>query len=508
MNEKRQMEGLLSLVCDDVATDDTYARIRELLKQSKDARRIYLQYVDLDAQLPVAAIGLRESLGTARPNPLKRTLRLVIATIAVAAALVVAFLQFADKAPPQTESVQAMLVAEHAAIWGSGRLPSRSDPIVSELRLLSGLAKLSLSNGVQVLVQGPAVLTPTNQNLLLLKTGRITCTVPQAGHGFTVRTPSAEVLDLGTVFGIRVRADGAEEVHAFRGRIQVQSNLAPKPALLVANEAVRLDADGMTSIPVRSEAFPRNVKPILEYERILRNAYDLSRKDQVRVCYTFDNLGTMESRAISQVTNLATRSSEYDGRVIGARSAEGRFPGSRALRFSSKSDAVRFRFDAELKQATLAAWIRLDDLPHNGFTSLLMTDRWREIGQVHWQIAIRRSGNPEIEFSVLRGENMSPDWYSDEISREMLIGEWAHVVTTYDGETGAIDFYLNGKPVGSRTGAPPVARIGEGYLGAWAPTPDAFSRPLAGTMDEFLLIARPLSAAEVAALYEVGQPVP
>ncbi len=70
-----------------------------------------------------------------------------------------------------------------------------------------------------------------------------------------------------------------------------------------------------------------------------------------------------------------------------------------------------------------------------------------------------------------------------------------------------VDFYLNGVLVGQKVDAPSVARIGEGHLGAWASDEaPGLIRPFSGEMDEFVLIARALSAAEVNALYQVGKP--
>ena len=402
------------------------------------------------------------------------------------------------------------LISEHAAVWGAGRLPLKSAPIDRELRLLSGLAELHLSNGVQIIVQGPAQIVPTGKNLLLLKSGRVTCSVPRQGAGFTVRTPAAEIVDFGTVFGVRVGADASEEVHTFSGLVRVLPNLASAGVEVPEGTAVAVGADGVVAeMELKRDAFPRTTKPLLEYERVLRNAYDVCQRDQIRVYYTFDDLGASEKRRTTRVTNLAAQSPQYDGRVLGAEAHEGRFVGSRALRFSSESDAVRFHFDAELAELTLAAWVNVEDLPPvTGFTSLLMTDRWDQAGQIHWQVHTT-DGQPRIEFSILpeNWEKEQVDWHSEPIDRAKLIGKWCHLVTTYSGDTGEIVFYLNGKLVGHREHAPSLARIGQGHLGAWAKKADQLSRPFPGSMDEFILIGRALSATEIEALYTLGKPV-
>jgi hypothetical protein len=82
------------------------------------------------------------------------------------------------------------------------------------------------------------------------------------------------------------------------------------------------------------------------------------------------------------------------------------------------------------------------------------------------------------------------------------LGQWLLLATTFDGKT--VRHYLNGEAVGELPAFSPVLLvIGAAELGNWAgPTP----RFLAASVDEFAVLARTLSAAEVRNIFQRGQP--
>ena len=57
---------------------------------------------------------------------------------------------------------------------------------------------------------------------MFLKRGKLTAKVAGRAKGFTVETPSATLVDLGTEFAADVDRDGNGEVHVFRGEVIVQ----------------------------------------------------------------------------------------------------------------------------------------------------------------------------------------------------------------------------------------------------------------------------------------------
>jgi hypothetical protein len=76
--------------------------------------------------------------------------------------------------------------------------------------------------------------------------GRIAAEVSDDGHGFTIQTPQATVVDLGTVFGVEVGDEGATDVVVFKGAVDLHFDRAggaaaqEEPLRLTSGEAMRL----------------------------------------------------------------------------------------------------------------------------------------------------------------------------------------------------------------------------------------------------------------------------
>lgn len=106
--------------------------------------------------------------------------------------------------------------------WASHlQTPEYGKPLEAgrRLQLNAGLAQLTFDNGAKVIVQGPAEFTVKSAAAGELRTGKLTALVPPQAVGFQVGTPTAEVVDLGTEFGLDVADGGETEVHVFTGEV-------------------------------------------------------------------------------------------------------------------------------------------------------------------------------------------------------------------------------------------------------------------------------------------------
>ncbi len=132
--------------------------------------------------------------------------------------------------------------------------------------LVDGRVEMALAGGVRVWVDGPAEFEPQSGERIRLQRGKLSAQVPPAGRGFTVATPLAEVIDLGTEFGVEVDTSGKTDVHVLRGEVEVKQAAAPSgtgPAAATgattvrAGQAVRVSAAGArpVRIPVDRAAF-------------------------------------------------------------------------------------------------------------------------------------------------------------------------------------------------------------------------------------------------------------
>lgn len=177
---------------------------------------------------PLAASGKRRSWFVRLP---RRALRvLALAGLVLLAAWVGSWLPAPGRvAPPAvlTESDQARWSLEGGLAVGD-RLPD------GPLTLLEGTAQIWFRSGAIVTLDPGAEIEVLGDNRLFLRAGRITPFVPAAARGFTVVSPSGEVIDLGTEFSIGVGPDGTTDVLVIDGQVDVASGHA------AANPKVRL----------------------------------------------------------------------------------------------------------------------------------------------------------------------------------------------------------------------------------------------------------------------------
>jgi hypothetical protein len=91
------------------------------------------------------------------------------------------------------------------------------------LAIDSGLVELQLKQGVTLVIEGPARWEIDGNNEATLKQGKLVAKVPQQAIGFTLETPTAKIVDLGTEFGVSVGEAGRTELHVLSGEVEASS---------------------------------------------------------------------------------------------------------------------------------------------------------------------------------------------------------------------------------------------------------------------------------------------
>lgn len=125
--------------------------------------------------------------------------------------------------------------------------------------LTHGYAKLRFENEAEVILEGPCVFQPLSGSRIRLDSGRLygVCQTERS-RGFTVRAGDAQIVDLGTRFGVVVdstnRAHPVAEVHVYEGSVAVGPASVgvsgDPPTRLSANEAGRVDIRTGTIEPI------------------------------------------------------------------------------------------------------------------------------------------------------------------------------------------------------------------------------------------------------------------
>jgi hypothetical protein len=129
------------------------------------------------------------------------------------------------------------------------------------VRVSRGQMKLAFDSGTVVTLHAPAIFELISDMRARVLLGKLTARVAQGGEGFSVITPRATVIDLGTEFGIEVNAAGATDVLVFQGAVDLDNSGHEETALpqrrLNMGEGMHLDAQGTASriVSITSQRF-------------------------------------------------------------------------------------------------------------------------------------------------------------------------------------------------------------------------------------------------------------
>ena len=83
--------------------------------------------------------------------------------------------------------------------------------------------EITYDTGARVILQGPVTYEVESLAGGYLSVGKLTGKVENdAAKGFSIRTPTAIVTDLGTEFGVEVDRQGGTTSHVYRGSIRLQ----------------------------------------------------------------------------------------------------------------------------------------------------------------------------------------------------------------------------------------------------------------------------------------------
>lgn len=247
--DKQKLHELAAAVTDGNANENQLRELTEILRVDPSARDEYLALVDLhailatelmsgasserrDGMLPPATAPLSGDDGRWEPLrqgnaalqpfsvPNHRWIPSAIAAALGACLLVAVILSFPIDPPFENDSFVTVAQATEA-VWESDEVDIGSRFGPATMRLKSGLARLEFDSGVEVTLEGPAEFRLIDIAKTELKSGLLTAWVPPGAEGFTVDTPAAQVIDLGTSFGIDLTTVGFSNVSVFDGEVEV-----------------------------------------------------------------------------------------------------------------------------------------------------------------------------------------------------------------------------------------------------------------------------------------------
>lgn len=133
--------------------------------------------------------------------------------------LVLLFLRFGL---PKEGTEVATLVDSLNAKWvgTQGEMTNGTSIVSSNKSLLlhEGYAELLFDNQAKITIEGPAEFQVLTEDQIKLNYGGLYAIVPREAIGFTIKTPSSQIIDLGTEFGVRADLQGDTLLHVMQGK--------------------------------------------------------------------------------------------------------------------------------------------------------------------------------------------------------------------------------------------------------------------------------------------------
>jgi hypothetical protein len=395
----------------------------------------------------------------------------------------------------------ALVVARVSAAAGA-RFDELGPPVVvggplraGTYRLVEGIVRVTFAHGAEVILAAPAEFAAQSEGRLYLKRGKLTANVPGPAKGFTVETPSATLVDLGTEFAADVDHDGNGEVHVFRGEVIVQprSQRDSRPLRLIESQATRIDAASATPSGIEADPgrFLRELEePSSAYSRLIR---ELGPATYLPMEPSADGNSLIDACSPGRPGRVVL------GPCPGTPWAPGRFGSSLNLRGPGPGDHARIPYVHRSVDGRLSvvAWVLAESRPR--WASIIK--RWGEPGDRSFHFGLHGDdGDLEVHAARPDGE--------ESLAREgrpLPTGRWHHVAFVADGE--ALHLYRNGAEV-ARTRSPGLRRGAINVAGVGVKLDRAGERPDSyepgywhGRLDEIAIFPRALGPDQIRRLY-------
>ncbi|NWK57599.1 FecR domain-containing protein [Verrucomicrobiaceae bacterium N1E253] len=439
-----QVEKIIQDLEDGVISDRDLMWLKENIKSNPDVRSLYFQHMELVALLK-RDVQIRDDLGSipvsaVRLGMERRKMAVTSLVVGLAAILLLSFGFFLFHVSNRQVQEPTWVLMEQSGdalctvTTSDGEMRPNGQLLPGDsIQIEQGLVKFLFPSGVEALIEGPSDLKLIAKTELSMQRGAAWFRVPEAGHGFTVTTDRAQIIDLGTEFGLRFDGDEKLQVHVNQGKVRVEPALqAMEQIELKQNQAMAFNIYGQgESIKAEPSLFRRTFTDSMPY---LHWSFD--HQNQGR----FAADGTIPGAAGfgASLQRLHSRTKRIDAPKY---ETAGRFGSALALHGDGVYAASAFAGIGENAPRSVAAWIRhRKNCERHNITPYCA---WgvRKKGKL-WQISFSDEGRLKTSLMERPFETIQ--------AQDTMQQEWVHIAVVYTGRVDDDGFpeiyhYLNGK---------------------------------------------------------------
>lgn len=246
--EQGRFERLVNRLIDQRLTGSESVELEQMLLDDPARQRVYLDAIEV--HLAISQILRDVQASTALPcvAPARSSSRLIWYAIGSIVSLATVFLfmatmrslltpgrslvdaarsgspgaSMAGEASPATYG--GVILAQNSSAEFFGTMPPGLGTAIEMNRqfiLTYGSIELIFPRGATVLLGAPAIFSVVSGERLFLESGQCSVYAPDGAEGFQVETPLANVVDLGTRFGVSVDDSGETNVQVIEGAAEV-----------------------------------------------------------------------------------------------------------------------------------------------------------------------------------------------------------------------------------------------------------------------------------------------
>ncbi len=505
MTTDTQWDNLIDAYLDGTISQPELQELSQWLKQSQQnadrfAERSYLHshLFDWAKSQPSEAL-VQEVLSdstTPRAHSRRSAAILWPLALATAIAILIGGIAWLDR-PVAGDPVAQLSDAPGAKVLYHGKALDLSEETLlsGEYQIDSGLLEVRYASGVEILFESPATFRLDSPTLITLLHGRVSAVVPPEGIGFTIDTPSAEVIDYGTEFAVDVADDLSSEVHVFSGEVEVKplvENADPVRLHTAAATRVEYESEVPLGIPLDEQRFFRSLsEPGQRHSQVVL-ALDPSL--YFRMAVPRDGVSILD-RVSGSDGVVITRGSRRPPFAPGKIGTSGRFDGPRDGAFVFVPDYPK----ATSSELSGSLWVQATSLARKG--TIISNASHHKPGQFELSL-VRDSGRLALVITDDAGQKIEA-----RTEQPFPIGSWHHVA--FSIAHSEIKLYIDGTAVAhathqglKTTQLPPALGIGarpnerkQSANNFWH-----------GRIDEVALFNHTLSADDIASLYINSEP--